>query len=347
MSKTDISAEQILQRYASAFIATAAEAGIDGAALLERLPPSGTLLTGRRVPVIAPRYRGTCSVLFYINPFAQGGSWPYAQFQTFKDGGITTTFHGLQLWRSACQVAPVKSVVIGHAQPQSAAMADDDWRLSKVKNLLAHYYRAKILQADHPWLQRRLLGMANDSLLLRVDGRCTAHNQMLFGLSHSDRGLVGYHQITPTRVGDEKRHYIQAAGLLTGSAVRIRPHRFGNTSPIALCEGLITGLTIALCWSGPVVVALCANNLAAVRATLPEPVCFFADNDQWKPEVGNVGIKAARQAARPGDRVVWPLFPAEFHHLKPTDYNDVLTLLGQDPLARQIALARGTTRTIN
>ena len=94
-------AETILRHCADSFTAAAKAAGIDGEALLARMPPAGQLVTGRQVPVVSPAYRNTCSILFYLNWTRSGGSWPYVRFHTFKHGGITTEFNGLRCWQAS------------------------------------------------------------------------------------------------------------------------------------------------------------------------------------------------------------------------------------------------------
>lgn len=335
----------ILQEFADEFISAAEAVGIDGHALLQRLPPAGTLLTGRNVPTCNPRYRGTCSVLLHINRDPQGNDWPYVRFHTFKHGGITTVFHGLALSRSrqrgarpqtSSHQAPV--IAMTTASPDAAEQAA--WRKHKCQQLLADYFSAPAIVLESIWLQRRLCGYANRALLARIDMRHTRDGRILLPLSHPHHGLIGYHQIRPTQAGDEKRHFVQAQGLLKGAAVLIgaRPHSLG--APSALCEGVVTGLTLALLWPGPIYIALSANNLASVRQQLPatQPVCFFADNDQWKPQVGNVGITSARRAAQARDLVLWPEFASEHQGSQPTDFNDLLCCCGISGLQQQMQL---------
>lgn len=338
----------ILNECATEFITAAAMVGIDGGRLLRRLPPSGTLLTGHQVPVLTAKYRGSCSVLFYINNACQGGNWPYVRFHTFKHGGLTTEFNGLRSWlgRGGATRRPnynpaldkkVRQNDIGFTHVKENGDEREQKRLVTLQALLADYYRADPVTMASEWLKYRLCGLANQGLLTRLSARQTPSKAILFPLSHPDRGLIGYHKITPTAQGDQKRHYIQQSGLLKSTSIAITGLEYSR-QPVALCEGVATGLTIALFWTGPVVIALCAHNLAAVRQTLSQHqmVCFFADNDQWKPEVGNVGINAAMAARLPRDVVVWPRFFPGSHASRPTDFNDLLRLEGPEETCRQI-----------
>ncbi|WP_270805347.1 toprim domain-containing protein [Aeromonas sp. QDB56] len=206
--------------------------------------------------------------------------------------------------------------------------------------MAAAFFGAKPLQLDHPWLQTRLAHLANPLLLARLDARQQKDGSILLPLGHPQHGRVGFHLISPSANHDEKRHYIQTSGWLTGASITIEALPSASHAPTAICEGVATGLSVALFWPGNVVIALSANNLAAVRATLNEPVCFIADNDQWKPAVGNVGISSALQAAKEGDRVIWPRFAQYLHTRQPTDFNDLLLLAGKDETLRQLLALR-------
>lgn len=329
----------ILSAYADEFIALAQETGIDGARLLQQLPAPRQLLTGRQVPVCDKKYRNTCRVLFHLNDAREGGQWPLFQFHTFKHGGITRVFNGLRLWRSGLRCEPLATTrQLGHAK--AVVQPDDNWRQQKVLNLAAAFFGAKPLQLDHPWLQTRLAHLANPLLLARLDARQQKDGSILLPLGHPQHGRVGFHLISPSANHDEKRHYIQTSGWLTGASITIEALPSASHAPTAICEGVATGLSVALFWPGNVVIALSANNLAAVRATLNEPVCFIADNDQWKPAVGNVGISSALQAAKEGDRVIWPRFAQYLHTRQPTDFNDLLLLAGKDETLRQLLALR-------
>ena len=124
--------------------------------------------------------------------------------------------------------------------------------------------------------------------------------------------------------------------MLKGSYIEILPQKGSPPKSPALCEGLATGLSIALVWAGPVYVALSANNLEAVRHNLTGPVTIFSDNDAWKPEVGNVGETAARRALHSGDNLISPKFEQQSLQYQPTDFNDLLMLEGIHALVKQV-----------
>ena len=326
----------IIQRYSIEFIQLALEVGIDGAALLKQLPPTGHLLTGFRVPVVHPKYRYACSVIMHVNQTKQGQHWPLVKFHSFKNGGETRVFNGLQISRqhTPMHVTVDETCVVksGNEHPP----IDDSWRMKNFLNLSKLYFTSQDLAVTGPWLSKRLCGHATPALIKRIFVRQIDEANLLAPLSHPVHGLVGYHKISIEADGDKKRHHIHSAGLLKGSYIEILPQNSITHNTPALCEGLATGLTIALVWTGPVYIALSANNLGAVRNNLTGPVTIFCDNDVWKPEVGNVGKTAACRALVSGDSLYIPQFRQKSIQYQPTDFNDLLMLEGIRPLLKQI-----------
>lgn len=330
--------QQILNDHYDEFCYLAQEVGIDGAALYQRLPASGQLLMGNAVPVITPSYRGKCSVLFYINYDSQGGSWPYIRFMSFKHGGVQRVFNGSRL-NKARPFVPVDDQCLTKrpaAQIKPQFQVNDNWRKQQFWASSQQYYSAKEIN-DIPWLNQRLQRKCNPILLRRAGLRMTQHGELLAPISHPNQGLVGYHKITPQR-DNQKRHAIYRAGLLKGAAIVINPNPLTPSSAIGLCEGLITGLSLALVWPGSIYVALTAGNLAAVRGSLSDKsaVTIFADNDCWKPQVGNTGVSKAYAAAQPSDKICVPQFSQMSQLTQPTDFNDLLVAEGIAELRRQV-----------
>jgi putative DNA primase/helicase len=326
----------MIQRYSIEFIQLALEVGIDGAALLKQLPPTGHLLTGFRVPVIHPKYRYACSVIMHINQTKQGQHWPLVKFHSFKNGGETRVFNGLQISRQHNPIYATvdNSCIVKFSHDQS--QINDTWRMANFLKLSKLYFTSQDLAVKGPWLNKRLCGHATPALIKRIFVRQIDEVNLLAPLSHPLHGLVGYHKISIEADGDKKRHHIHSAGLFKGSYIEILPQKGITHNTPALCEGLATGLTIALIWTGPVYIALSANNLGAVRNNLTGPVTIFCDNDVWKPEVGNVGKTAACRALVPGDRLIIPQFRPQSIQYKPTDFNDLLMLEGIRALLKQI-----------
>lgn len=329
----------LLSHYAAEFIQLAQEVGIDGTELLQQLPDPGCLLTGFRVPVIHPKYRYSCSVLLHINKTHKGQYWPLVRFHSFKHGGETRVFNGLKLLNNSRsehfvthpKVLPKVSIA------KNTMCIDDTWRMDKFLDLSKLYFNSPALTANNPWLQKRLCGYATPALMQRTFIHQVQPTSLLAPLSHPLHGLVGYHKISIKADADHKRHYIFSAGRLKGSYIEIQPQTGVKSAIPALCEGLATGLTIALIWPGPIYIALSANNLSAVRSHLNKPVAIFCDNDAWKPKAGNVGKQAALTALTTGDRLLCPVFLQQLYEHKPSDFNDLLMLEGIGALMQQVS----------
>lgn len=125
--------------------------------------------------------------------------------------------------------------------------------------------------------------------------------------------------------GDPKGHYYTIPG---------KPREF------YLCEGYATGASIHEATGGTVVIAFNAGNLMAVAANIKKKyptaaVTVCADNDQWKPEVGNTGMDKAHAV---GKKYGWKVVHPEFTKTesKPTDFNDLASLEGIGVVRLQI-----------
>lgn len=351
--------QEILERAGQTLCALAAEVGVDGEALMAALPEPGYLMKGASVPVIAPNYKNTCSVLMFINTTKEGFTWPLVRFHTFKYGGIERTFNGLDWLRShpdinllsgskrvkACdnsfkQTGGFRRANVKVDRPMKAEVRlandkEDEKRRQRYESLVKQYTHAKPLNANHSWVVKRLQGHATDSLLSRLDVRMCNGGRILAPLLNANINDVGFHQVRTVSDGDEKRHFIRQSGLLKGSYIKIAPAYNDASVPVALCEGLATGLSVALIWPGEVRVALTAGNLKPVREGVTGRVVLFSDDDVWKPEVGNTGRQAAIKALKEGDGLCLPLFNEQSKRHKPTDFNDLLMLEGIEALSEQ------------
>jgi hypothetical protein len=326
----------------------AAQAGVDAAALLNALPAAGQLITGNKVPVIHKKYRGTCSVLFHINQTKSGKFWPLLRFHTFKHGGIETEFNGLtwlqQQSESTAQVAlpskKISPVVVRRQtleQRKQCDLDDDIKRADRFNLQLAQYQSADLLTPSHHWIKGRLLGYATPLLLKRI----TMHvqgDEFLLPLSHHEHGHTGFHKIISHQVaGDKKFHFVKQKGLFKGSYITISASAGFPFLPIALCEGVATGLTLALVWPGEIRIALSSSNMGDVRKSINQDVIIFNDEDIWKENSANAGRKTAHKIKRPQDIVCSPAFSCASYEHKPTDFNDLLVIDGFAALNKQIS----------
>lgn len=329
---------QILQLARSQIVRLAAEVGIDGDAVLADLPMPGLLWAGSAVPVLTRGSRGCCSVLYYVNRAASGQEWPLLRFQTFKNGGEIRTFHGLAWLKHQRDLTMTTftrtSRVVHKAASENLERARAEQRLARFRQVHQQYMNAQPLTGDTAWLQRRLCGEATQNLAHRVQLKQAA-TRIFAPLTTSAGVLTGYQVITSTTAGDEKRFIMPHGGLLKGSLVRIHASDADAESAVLICEGIATALSLALVWPGEIRAALCANNLAAVRAGITGAAVFAHDMDIYKTQVGNVGLLAAKNAMRQTDFLLTPRFDMDDADTKPTDFNDVLCLYGLDELYRQ------------
>ncbi|MDX9788030.1 MAG: phage/plasmid primase, P4 family [Desulfobacterales bacterium] len=129
--------------------------------------------------------------------------------------------------------------------------------------------------------------------------------------------------------------------FLSGGEVKGNYFTINGNGPPIICEGYSTGATLFECTGRSVFVAFNAGNLEPValkiRKQYPSAeILIAADNDQWKPEIGNVGVKKAKVAASViNARVAIPEFKDVSS--EPTDFNDLLTLEGADEVIRQLS----------
>lgn len=336
----DIQPEDVLSAAYDDIVAMASEVGIDGHQLLQALPAPGYLITGRQVPVLHERYRHNCHVLFHINQTQRGMRWPLLRFHTFKDGGNVRTFNGFH-WLKQNNRVPAASRTISirpNAQLVEERKQRDYHRTRRHSQLRHRYSYSKPLDVIHPWLVKRLCGHATPELIARTSIRLDGQH-LLAPLVHDSHTDTGFHSVKLSGTTNTKRHYIRRAGLLKGSYVVIkqaqRTHGQSAT-PILICEGLATGLSLALVCQTEIRIALYAYNIALLREKIQSPVTICCDNDQWKPHAGNVGLHKAREALKKGDTLLCPEFSAQSLIHQPTDFNDLLVHEGISQLHQQL-----------
>lgn len=342
---------QRLVALADSDIAAMAEtAGIDWSELRQHLPPAGQMLKGSHLATLGPRDRGRSAFVWHLRDDRYGNTWPCLLFMSFRHGGVHQIFHGyrwawLRYQQGAAPAAGIttnrfRMPVLDGLIDQARQEREQHWRTERFHEQHRLWHQAARAEAGHPLLQARLCGHATPDLLERLDLRHirTARGDCLaVRLLHRQHGLCGFQQLhgRPLDAGGRTQHLvIRASGMKRGAFACIRASAGCEHWPVAICEGVFTALSVALGWPGPVAIALDAGNLAAVRAMIERPCVFFADNDAWS--TANTGLRSARRASRPGDRIAFPAFAGEHHPLKPSDFNDLLRLSGIDALRRQI-----------
>lgn len=336
------------------------DVGIDAQQLLFNLPHTGVLIKGSDVPVIHKKYRGTCSVILHVNETKQGVFWPFMQLSTFKHGGVTRVFNGLQ-WLSE-QVGYKKSNTTGTFKKQCSSLITDinlenkntcsismeqrqqaidvkekeaEKKRRRFDELVNKFNNGDLPSNSDAWFIERLAKYTTPTLLSRISVKKVTDG-LLFPLQHSSYGHTGFHKIVHGVTGDKKYHFSKKEGVFTGSYIKINGDKTLEQLPIALCEGVATALSLALVWPGEIRVGLSANNLQAVRSSIVKSVVFFCDEDIWKEHIGNVGRSAALNAKRKTDLICGPTFHFSSLSGKPTDFNDLLIKEGIGPLQQQV-----------
>lgn len=118
-----------------------------------------------------------------------------------------------------------------------------------------------------------------------------------------------------------------------------------DSGRIYVCEGAATALSIAesIDFKYPVFAAFNAGNMMKVTRALREkyeraPIIVCADNDKWKPGVGNTGVRSAEEiiSAIDGTACAIPDFSGLDEASKPTDFNDLKNLAGRAEVRSQL-----------
>lgn len=173
---------------------------------------------------------------------------------------------------------------------------------------------------------------------LRVDADGVLLVPMIRYDLERDQALVGMQRIWP----DGTKRF-GAGTAKQGAAVRIGPTNANPADPILLCEGIATGLSIALALGRkiPLFCAFDAGNLVPVAALVRElfpdaPIGICADDDWQTPGAPGwlYALRAARKCGRA--QAVRPLFP-EPRDAKATDFNDLQAVGGELTVRRQLA----------
>ncbi|MFZ7127545.1 MAG: AAA family ATPase [Desulfobacterales bacterium] len=118
----------------------------------------------------------------------------------------------------------------------------------------------------------------------------------------------------------------------------------GDDSNIYITEGYATGATIHEATGCTVLVAFDAGNLLPVAQSLRTKhsgakIVICADDDRWKPEIGNAGIENGKAAAKAvGAELISPRF--KDLSTQPTDFNDLAVLEGIEAVRLQLRRTR-------
>lgn len=222
------------------------------------------------------------------------------------------------------------------------------WRQETYKQNCIHHFLGRELSADNPWVMSKFVGQLTQPTIDRSEVRVAPNGKLLLPLLHSSSSrILGFQELDVSHVMGKKRFLMNASNKFLGSYSVIRPmFRQGETLPTLICEGFSTALSLAEVWSGEIRVAMSAQNIRAVRAQIHSRVILAADNDQWRPAVGNTGIFRAKEALQENDCLLVPHFSDASKRVKPTDFNDLFRLEGKECVAQQVTRAMEWQRLI-
>jgi len=164
-----------------------------------------------------------------------------------------------------------------------------------------------------------------------------------FGIRyHNDSVVIPLHDVTGKLCSLQT---IQADGFkhfTTGGKKRGCFHTIGEISDfVIVAEGYATAASIHMATRATCIVAFDTGNLEPVIEALAQKypdlvITIAADDDRWKPHIGNPGrIKANEAAKRFGCVVALPWF--KDCTSKPTDWNDLHVLEGLGTVKSQLA----------
>lgn len=198
----------------------------------------------------------------------------------------------------------------------------------------------------HPYLDRKGIkphGVRVGKWVREIGDREVIIENALLVPVRDGKKLVGLQGIFP----DKNNGLYRDKDYLPGAKKRGCFFVIGkDTSTIVICEGYATGASIHQATGFAVVVAFDAGNLRPVaeriRSSFPQSTLVIAaDNDRWTKEpMENPGVHYGKQAAI--ENRAWLAVP-EFDSLdsKPTDFNDLCALQGEEAVKLQITQAIG------
>jgi len=324
-----------------------------------------------KIGTLKKSYNEKVTVYGSIKRTAGGIDYPHINFTTKKDGGYTATFDGykalLEMYEreKGVQLEPAK--LQQWQQAQKIKRTEREIRLAELakEEKLARDKR----QRDHLEYQSVYIGQITTPqphgavrFLSQEDGSFSYLQHKEIGEVVKAIDLKRLHDVHGDFVGvrlhDVHGEYIGLQRLydkFKKYTVAVDDHQFdgahciiGNLHDaewVYVCEGFATGASIYLATSVPVIVAMNADNLKKVvreyKRVMPDLALInAADNDAWKPHVGNKGALTALEIHKELNvRAVLPQFSEldeKQLNTKPTDWNDLHCLIGLKELAKQI-----------
>ncbi|MEH6626616.1 MAG: toprim domain-containing protein [Motiliproteus sp.] len=329
--------------------------GINWDQLKRRLPSSDQPLSARDLPVCVASDRHRCFFIWHDNISSTGIRFPVLVFFTHRAGGYKQIFNGLKWLIAQCRdSAPLSRGPCRRPTVTDRLTANTDackdWRPENFRRYHRLFNSLPQERGNHPYLVKKL-GMHATDLCRRMDIRSGADHHghfistPLYRLKDHTLGLVvGYQQIYDRAIwgnGQNRKFIMSVEGAKRGSFAYVQGQ--SSSGRVGMTEGIATALTIGLYRTHPIYVALGAGNLMLVAKQLDNVALdIFADNDCWKPGIGNVGLNCASAAAlaHGNSRIYAPVFTPGNEVHQPTDFNDLLQLQGIDVLSAQLCNER-------
>jgi len=308
----------------------ATEAGIDANQLSYNQYTDG-LFKAAQLPALTKKDKYKCYLFVATKTLRCGLACPILVFGSFRHGGIKHVFNSAKwLWQNYQQDKSLSSVKTANKSVNKTAKKiitpTKNIEPNKVFLMLNKKFNQLddalstnvILENKCPWLTQEQLCRVNVK-----SGEDNRGKYIIAPLEDSNAILKGYqriYQYTLLGRNTNKDFSVCQAGAKKGSFIKI--HGDEALDYITLCEGLTTALAICDIEPSPIYVALDAGNLLPVSKTINKKIRIYADNDCWKPKVGNTGLKAASEVAHSKLNTQILLPPIE-KITGATDYNDL------------------------
>jgi putative DNA primase/helicase len=282
------------------------------------LPPEQIVTDGciHRCDAEGKRGKNDASYLLHADKFPAGG------FINYRDGRSWQTWHA-DLGRTLTTAERAQHAAVVEAAKEKR-VAEDVQRRASAKQKAEAMLSVSRECVGHPYLIRKEIKPSG--------ARLYKDNLLILPL----RDAAGQLHTIQTIDADGNKRFL-SGGRKSGCFMLLGEVK--ADSVICIVEGFATGASIHEATWNPVVVAMDANNLqsvaASIRAKHPEhKILICADDD-----VNDVGITKAREAARAvGGQVVLPDFGSD-RPADVTDFNDLFRCRGFHAVMNQISVA--------
>lgn len=356
--------------YFSADVAEqAAEVQIDWRGISSQIVLDDKKMRGN-IPVLQKSYKGKVAVYGSIKTTRSGIAYPHIAFTTAKDGGYAVSFDGykslLQLFEQerGVRIDSDKQLAWEKAQAEKrlarqARLAEIDAK-DKRDRTRRHAEHCAYQESFKTGVTRELyrntiecLGDEDGSAPYFVKKQISDVAGAIDLKRMRDRAgeftAIELHNVHGEYVGLQRLYE-----TFKKYTVAVDDHQFDGAHCIIgnielaerayTAEGFATAASIYLANAGkvPVIVAMNADNLKKVvadyRRHRPEmQLINAADNDAFKPLVGNKGLMTAIELHKAyGVRAVYPRFDDLDTTGQPTDFNDLHCLAGLEQVAAQL-----------